>query len=431
MLVALSPPAAGQAPSGDVNYSKYALFRIPFQTETGPQRLRQVQLYVSTDQGQTWRPEGTAAPDQRYFDYRASADGQFWFSVRTVDLEGRAYPPTIDGVRPGLKVIVDTQPPVVRLRALAPREGEVGVEWEVRDDNLDSASLRLEYRLPGGGEWVPLGGEPAPTGQRFWRPGTNGPVDVRLRARDRADNWGEDKITLTPAGFTGQAQGGISVEAAGVRPPEASLRYVSSTHIGLNYEIKEKGPSGVSAVELWYTQDPGARNWQKGREETGDIHSPFVVDVNGEGLYGFTLIVRSGVGLADRPPQVGDRPQVWVEVDLTKPLVHLGTVEVGRGADKDKLTIHWTATDKNLGRQPITLTYSEQAGGPWKTIAAGIENNGRYIWQMPTDVPFRFLVRVEAVDKAGNSASVDTPGPVIVDLAQPKGIILNVEPAAK
>src|SRR5205085_10629766 len=148
----------------------------------------------------------------------------------------------------------------------------------------------------------------------------------------------------------------------------------------------------------------------------------------GEGLCGFTLVVRSGVGLGERPPQVGDPPQAWVEVDLTKPIVRLQGVEVGRGADSGKLTILYQANDKNLARQPITLSYAETVGGSWKPIAAGVENNGRYVWQMPQDVPYQFLVRVEAVDGAGNAGSDETPKPVAVDLTLPKGVILDVGP---
>jgi hypothetical protein len=156
-----------------------------------------------------------------------------------------------------------------------------------------------------------------------------------------------------------------------------------------------------------------------------------MVEVDGEGLYGFTLVVRSGVGLGDQPPQVGDPPQVWVEVDLTKPAVRLGPIEVGRGADKGRLTITWTATDKNLGAQPITLSYARQAGGPWEPIASRLENNGRFVWQMPKDVPYQFFVRAEAADRAGNVGADETPRPVSVDLSLPKGVIVNVEPAAR
>jgi hypothetical protein len=419
--------------SSDINYSRFSVFRIPFQTETSERRLRQVQLYVSTDQGQTWQPANTATPDQRYFDFRAMRDGLYWFAVRTLDSEGKPYPASMEGVKPGLKVIVDTQAPQIHVRELPPRDGEVGVEWEVRDDNLDPVSLRLDYHLPGGLEWLPVAADLPTIGQRYWRPGTNGALEVRLRARDKADNWSEDKVNVSASGQVGRPASNGSFESSGTRMGDPTVRIVNSTRIGLNYEIKDKGPSGISAVELWYTQDVAGRNWQKYREESGpDVHPPFMIEVSGEGLYGFTLVVRSGVGLADRPPQVGDQPQVWVEVDLTKPVVHVGNVEVGRGPDLGRLTINWTATDKNLGKQPITLSYAEQTAGPWTPIASNIENTGRYVWQMPSaGMPYKFIVRVEAVDKAGNTGVAETANSVIVDLSQPKGVILGVDAVAK
>ena len=198
---------------------------------------------------------------------------------------------------------------------------------------------------------------------------------------------------------------------------------VNSKQISLNYRVEDVGPSGV-IVELWYTQD--GRNWQKYAEQAKP-EPPFVFEVAREGLYGFSLVARSGVGIGDRPPQAGDPPQIWVEVDLTKPDVRLLSADVGRGADAGSLTVTWTAADKNLGRNPITLAYSEHAEGPWQTIAASLENTGRYVWRMPsTGVPYRFLVKVEAADRAGNVGAALTPQPVIVDLSRPKPVILEV-----
>ena len=165
--------ASGQTVIGDISYTKQTSFRIPFQTDPSEKRLKQVQLYYSTDQGQSWHPYTSVMPEQKFFDFTASADGVYWFAVRTVDADGRGNPLTMQGVRPGLKVCVDTQPPTIRLRALAPRDGEVGVEWDVRDENLDAISLRLEYRLPAVAEWLPLGGELSVSGQRYWKPATS------------------------------------------------------------------------------------------------------------------------------------------------------------------------------------------------------------------------------------------------------------------
>jgi len=423
--------ARGQTVTGDISYTKQTSFRIPFQTDPSEKRLKQVQLYYSTDQGQSWHPYTSVMPEQKFFDFTASADGVYWFAVRTVDADGRGNPLTMQGVRPGLKVCVDTQPPTIRLRALPPRDGEVGVEWDVRDENLDAISLRLEYRLPAVAEWLPLGGELAVSGQRYWKPAAPGVVEVRLKVRDRADNWSEEKVSVSAGSFTSQP---LENRQHPSDPPtpirQDGVNLVNSKRISLNYELKEVGPSKVSLVELWLTRD--GRTWQKFKEDTGNGQTgpqpPFIVEVNEEGQYGFTLVARSGVGLGERPPQVGDPPQVWVEVDLTKPAVRILNVDPPRTVEDRNLTITWSASDKNLGRQPITLSYAEQAEGPWTPIAANLENTGRYVWPMPLNVPFRIHVKVEASDRAGNVGSGQTTNPILVDLSKPKVNITTVEP---
>jgi hypothetical protein len=148
-------------------------------------------------------------------------------------------------------------------------------------------------------------------------------------------------------------------------------------------------------------------------------------------------VVKSGVGVGDKAPQFGDAPQVWVEVDRTPPVVRLLNVEVGREADAGNLTITWTATDKNFGPQPISLSFAETIEGPWHPIADKVENRGRYVWRMPppgtppAGVPFKFLVRVEATDRAGNVSSDQTKAPVAVDLAKPKAAIIDIGPVGK
>jgi hypothetical protein len=49
----------------------------------------------------------------------------------------------------------------------------------------------------------------------------------------------------------------------------------------------------------------------------------------------------------------------------------------------------------------------------------------------PSGVPFKLLVRVEAVDKAGNVGMAQTTEHVKVDLARPKVSILDVGSAGK
>lgn len=424
-----------QAPGKQIIYSRQPVFRIPFETDAGERRLQEVQLYVSEDRGQTWQNKLNVPPEQRGFNFRADHDGLYWFAVRTVDFQGRGNPSSPQGFRPQLEVFVDTQVPIVTLRQAAAREGMVAVEWDIREDNLDLSSFLLEYRLPGGGDWIPLSAEQLAIGQRSWNPSVVGPVDVRLRVRDLAKNEGEATIKLTPGAPGSRASNNFPEQNSG-GPSGRELpgkRWVNSKKISLNYEIKEEGPSGVQAVELWYTRDK--RTWEKYSED--DKHKPpYTFEVQDEGVYGFSLIVRSGVGLSEQRPRSGDAPQVWVEVDLTPPVVHWANADVGRGSESGWLTITWKATDKNLGREPITLSYAEKPlgdkpQGPWTQIATNVVNSGSYRWQIPPGSPYRFLVRAEATDLAGNVGMLEAPQPAIVDLSQPKGYILGVQPATK
>src|SRR5262249_27082974 len=154
--------------------------------------------------------------------------------------------------------------------------------------------------------------------------------------------------------------------------------------------------------ELWYTRD--GKTWQKD-EAAVRKGPPYTIEVPEEGMYGFTLVAKNGVGIGKQPPQPGDMPQVWVEVDLNKPTVSLLGGKHGVGTKAREITINWSAHDRNLARRPITLSYSEHADGPWLPLAANIENSGQYVWQMPSSGPATFFTRVEAVDLVGNVGS--------------------------
>ncbi len=430
--------ASAQEPTGGVIFFQYRQFKIPFKNEQ--KNIVQVRLYVSNDQGRSWQYAANATPQEQSFRFSAPTDGFYWFAVQTVDVQGKLFPPTQDDFRPNLRVIVDTVPPTVQVQPLPPRGGEVGVAWTVRDDNLDlnlPDSIRVEYHLPGAVNWIPLA-VPSGASQIYWNPQTTAPLEVRVLGRDRAGNVGSDKTSVSA-----QAGGGPAPNFQNpIAPPpidtlkDLDRKFVNSKQISLSYDLKDVGPSGVSAVELWYTYHQ-SRAWHKLTEYPIDLKSPadareskkLTFELQDEGVYGITLVAKSGVGLGDRVPQPGDRPQFWIEVDLTKPVVQLHDVRVGTGYDKGKLTIAWKADDKNLGPSPIRLSYSVDKTA-WNTVADRLVNNGRYIWRMPDALPYQFYLRVEAIDLAGNIGEAITPDRVKVDLSQPKAHIREIAPNA-
>ena len=116
---------------------------------------------------------------------------------------------------------------------------------------------------------------------------------------------------------------------------------------------------------------------------------------------------------------------------MTKPVVRLLRVESGVGPESQNLLILWNARDANLGPQAITLSFAERADGPWVPIASHLDNTGRYEWKLPAGAPVHFLLRVEAIDRAGNISSDQTPKPLFVDLNQPNASIVDAETGTK
>jgi hypothetical protein len=217
----------------------------------------------------------------------------------------------------------------------------------------------------------------------------------------------------------GEAKPGANTGHGG--PP--LVRLVNTKRITLNFEVKDVGPSGLSSVELWYTQD--GKEWKKYDAPTQA--QAYVVEVDEEGMYGFTLLAKSGTGIGKEPPQAGDQPQVWVVVDLTRPEVQLNEVAPSTRSGQQSVSIKWQASDKNLSRQPVALYYAEREDGPWKQIACGLPNHGEYLWQVPQGTPARVLVRVEATDLAGNVGRAQLPKALLLDSCMPRVSIVNVE----
>jgi hypothetical protein len=443
-LVLLFAILAGPAQAQEAIYLRKRDFPVPFNIGAGANTLQQLQLYVSSDFGKTWQPVATAPPNQGYFRFTTERDGTYWFAVQTTDRNGRNFPANMDGSTPNLKVVVDTTPPAIDLRPLPQKGAEVGVAWQVKDESFNAnavGSQRLEYRLINTpGNWITVE-VPAGATQLFWNPASTGPVDVRFQARDQAGNIGEaftktgggitaaDPSTNTNTRFAIDPGAGTDRFPGVANPPSpAEVKLVRSKRVAMNYDLKDRGPSGLSGIELWYTQDN--KNWTRYSQPfQEDPNSRLVFELDREGLYGITLVARSGVGLGDPPPKTGDRPQLWIEVDMTKPQVALGEYRVGRDIDKGKIRFTWKASDRNLAPKGITLRYATEPGGQYNLIAENLANTGEYIWVMPAQVPYQFYVKVEAADLAGNVGEDVTTQPVRVDLSHPRAIPRDISPA--
>jgi hypothetical protein len=548
---AAEPPSSASA-EVPLIYYKGRNFRIPITLPaTAKNRIKEVSLLVSEDSGYRWEPVSKTFPDHPAFSFRAKHDGEYWFAVQTLTVDGNVSPSLDSTVEPSLKVIVDTVPPSVSLEPDGRRASMAAVRWTVKDQNLDPKLLVLEYQVEGVGVWrrVPLRRPVKLVGRQSWDAGTAEALKVRMSASDRAGNVTAEVVDLpegtasppdtaadevedpslptveqisrpsqpritagpnftplneepapqreAPAERTSRPRGraskgpgrprpstpewvrdpgpppaGPSVASAAAVPspnspdlfatanraaaPEgvgavpastggpaqpparggpgggsASL-LVDSPKFKLQYAVDDAGPNGPATIELWITQD-GGRTWIR-RGDDPDRSSPIEVDLGGEGTYGICLVARSASGLGDQPPAPGDPPQTWVEVDTTAPAVQLDPVQVGTGVNSGKVAISWRASDLHLAPKSVSLFWrSDVAGAGWQPLAEGQENTGRFIWAVPTTVPPRFHIRVEAVDTVGHHGSAETTetGPVIVDRSRPHSRIIGLDPNAR
>jgi hypothetical protein len=209
-------------------------------------------------------------------------------------------------------------------------------------------------------------------------------------------------------------------------PTAQRPRLTNSRRFSLEYDIQTVGPEGVSAVELWGTTD-GGRTWVKWGSDP-DKNSPFDVEVNHEAAYGFRIVVVGKNGLATTTPRAGDAADIWVGVDLTRPVAKLTGAAYGQGEAAGKLDIRWQADDTNLGSRPISLAIGDRPDGPFTPIAAGLPNTGQYFWAYDPRSPRQIYLRLEVRDDAGNIAIDQLTEPIKVEGLEPKGQIRGFSP---
>jgi len=212
-------------------------------------------------------------------------------------------------------------------------------------------------------------------------------------------------------------------------PPGVHPHMVNKSQFELLYDVESVGAAGIAQIELWGTSDGGQHWLSYGLDE--DARSPMLVKVDGEGIYGFRVVVKTGAGLEGAKPASGDAPDVWVGVDLTKPLGNLISAEQGSGDEACELVICWEAADERLAPRPISLRMSESPDGPWHAIASGLENTGRYAWRLDQRTPQRLFLRLEVRDEAGNIRIDDSTEPVTIERFRPQGRIRDVRSAGE
>src|SRR5205823_14080063 len=107
--------------------------------------IQEIQLYVKEAPTAAWVLRDKGSAEQKAFRFQAPRDDEYWFTMVTIDKQGRRFPADLTNEPPGLVVVIDTQKPTVQMRKLADTpEGQL-VQCDVTDAHLDNAGVQFLF----------------------------------------------------------------------------------------------------------------------------------------------------------------------------------------------------------------------------------------------------------------------------------------------
>lgn len=223
-LAALLGLSLGQAPAADYYPLNSRNIKLPIQYQKDRKLIRQVQLFVSEDQGNTWHQKSEAPPDRDAFTYSAPKDGLYWFHIVTVDLKGVRDPANLTTEPPAQKALVDTTPPQVRFTNARRAGNDVVVEWVIDDQYPDDTKTKVFFRPAGSeGYWQEVTVHPSSRNGVQFPASTTAPVVVKVTAHDLAGNKNEGVREIPAAGSNTQVTASLS-PAGTAAPPAAPVQ---------------------------------------------------------------------------------------------------------------------------------------------------------------------------------------------------------------
>ena len=211
--------------------------------------------------------------------------------------------------------------------------------------------------------------------------------------------------------------------------PSGSVpRLTNSRRFHLDYTVEEARAENIDKVEVWWIRD-GGNQWERmGFDE--DLKSPYLVEIEEDGTFGFAILIKPHEGVTPSPPQNGRTADIRICVDTFSPEGRITAARYGTGIHQGCLHIFWEANDQNLTTLPISLAVSKSPEGPWQNIVSGIANTGRYDWLVNRPLPGEIYLRLVIEDAAGNRAVTVLPEPISSFGLAPRGRIQGIRPAS-
>lgn len=390
--------------------TRQTFFAIPFQVTGGSQpgaEAAEVQLYVSADRGRSWQFYDRVPPDRGQFLFRTARDGEYWFVIRTMDRSGQTHADRTAG--PGLRVVVDTSAPDLKLEAARGNAGQIAATWTLTETDPDPETLQIQYRVDGG-LWQPLAvnrealrrSGPSWTDAVTWWP-QNGSrrIEIRAEVADKAGNRDVTHAQIDLAAATSPAQ----------TPPDM----VAGAADNPFYLAQNPGPTGPASAPS-STSSPATPNASP--QDTLPQHAaPVVAPTNPP--------VQSQYVVPAADPTPSDSPSP-AEMAAVQPPT--------RSVNSRLFEMEYRIESAGSSAVPsVELWGTRDGGATWSRF--GIDNDGRSPMLVSVDQEGLYGFKIAVAGGAGVSPQVPGRGAaadmlINVDLTRPLARIAAVEPGA-
>lgn len=388
-------------------YTRQPNFRIPFQFDAEEMTrigAVEVQLHVSTDQGATWKLMQTVNPGAQKFQFNAPINGEYRFSVRTIDLQRRPHP--AGAFESGLIVVVDDLPPLLTLDATPIAGGQLQVQWQATDEHLDIDTLRVEYLDSQIAAWQPLPVNATAFGRTNWQPPAGqGQVMLRAFVSDRSGNQASADAK---AAVTGPAETGRSTQPDGtlhrdvpdfrepvaqsnpyrrtatdtlpsIRPSSTDTRAPLPLHAASSGEAGAMRPATLpSAVPVQIPTLPNPNT------PTGPVPTPALALLgDGTSSSATSTAIRPDLGIQTTVPN-GNDPAV--SVDQRSPLLRVNS---------HSFRLSYEIEDVGTsGVESVDIYITENGGRKWYHYQQDPDQQSPVEITVPADGEYGFAVRV-------------------------------------
>src|ERR1043165_8689292 len=132
------PARTQTAPAKPRWFLRKNLIELPIELKDSARaQIQEIHLYMKDDPSAPWTARDKVGPHQRAFTVQAPRDGEYWFTMVTIDKQGKCYPSDVRNEPAGISVVIDPQPPQVEMTYLGNSPDGQLVQVEVSDINLD------------------------------------------------------------------------------------------------------------------------------------------------------------------------------------------------------------------------------------------------------------------------------------------------------